>query len=303
MDQTRSTSLATFIVIATGSLWGLYWLPVRHLADLGLGGAAGTAAITLAATLCLLPFAIRNRRRMGGADPGALIALMLGGVAFALYSAGFNYGRVAIIILLFFLTPIWSTLIARFVLGWRTPPLRLAAIAVGLAGLGTMLSADGDWPVPRTIGEWMALASGIGWALATTGLRVRPALAPVDAVCVFVASAAAASVLMSLLLPEGRSADTTASFWSLAAVALPTGALWWAASMVGLIWASTQLDPARTGILLMAEVVIGAVTAAMFAGEHLARTEVIGGALVIAAGVLEVWPARRRHVTPRAPKA
>jgi len=38
--------------------------------------------------------------------------------------------------------------------------------------------------------------------------------------------------------------------------------------------------------------VFGAATAAVFAGERLSATEVLGGALVILSGLLEVWPTR-----------
>jgi drug/metabolite transporter (DMT)-like permease len=58
------------------------------------------------------------------------------------------------------------------------------------------------------------------------------------------------------------------------------------------MWATVRLDPARVGILLMTEVIFGAMTAALFAGETLSRSEVIGGALVILCGLLEVWPTK-----------
>lgn len=43
-------------MLVTGVFWGVYWAPVRVIADLGLDSAWGTGAITLAAMLFLLPF-------------------------------------------------------------------------------------------------------------------------------------------------------------------------------------------------------------------------------------------------------
>ncbi len=60
------------------------------------------------------------------------------------------------------------------------------------------------------------------------------------------------------------------------------------------MWAAARLEPARVGILLMAEVLVGATSAALIAGEHLGPVELAGGALVLLAGVLEVWPQRSR---------
>lgn len=286
MQAHRTAQVATFIVLATGVLWGFYWLPVRALALQGLTGAWGTLAITGGAIFVLTPLAAWQWRSLIRADRWALAALALGGAAFALYSIGFVYGRVAMIILLFFLTPVWSTLIARYMLGWDTPPLRIGAIAVGLAGLAVMLSAQGNWPVPRTLGEWMALASGVLWAVGSTGVKIRPETPPVLAAFVFACGAAAMSFVLAPMLepvPQTRTGG-------MIAMALGAGALWWGLSMGGLMWAASRLEPARVGILLMAEVLVGALSAAVIAGEHLGTAELIGGALVLGAGLLEVWP-------------
>ncbi len=74
---------------------------------------------------------------------------------------------------------------------------------------------------------------------------------------------------------------------------LATGGLWWGASIAGLMWATTRLDPARVAILLMTEVLAGALSAAFLADERLRAAEMTGGILVLCAGVLEIWPTRR----------
>ncbi len=298
MDRPPITFLATMIVVVTGALWGLYWLPVRQLAELALPGAWGTLTIVAAATVLLTPFAISGRRRLAEASPTALLSVALGGVAFVLYSVGFVYGRVAIIILLFFLTPVWSTLIGRFVMGWPTPRLRLAAVAIGLVGLAAMLRADGELPVPRGTGEWMALTSGILWSFATTGIRARAALEPGEASFVFALGACAAAVVLAFALGPLPDAFSVGYVWPALGWALAAGGLWWGASMAGLMWAARRLDPARVGILLMSEVLIGTASAAVLAGEYLSPWEIIGGAMVLCAGVLEVWPADRKPDNP-----
>jgi hypothetical protein len=72
---------------------------------------------------------------------------------------------------------------------------------------------------------------------------------------------------------------------------LVTGGVWWGLSIAGLMWATLRLDPAR-GILLMPEVIFGAGTAAILAGETLFTSETIGGGLVILCGLLEVRPTK-----------
>ncbi|OKL43011.1 DMT family transporter [Pseudovibrio exalbescens] len=293
MTKDQVATLATTIVFVTGAFWGLYWLPVRALDQMGLTGAWGTVAITGAAVLLWGPLAGRRWRAVLKTDRVALVSIALGGAAFALYSIAFVYGRVAIIILLYFLTPVWSTLIARYVMGWHTPRLRVVAIALGLAGLAVMLSADGTAPLPRSAGEWMGLVSGLLWSVATTGIRSRSDLGPVPAAFVFALGAAAAAAVMAPFLEPFPPLIANVGLGSVLGLSLFAGAVWWGLSVVGLMWATIRLEPARVGILLMAEVVVGAISAALIAGEILNITELIGGALVIAAGILEVWPVRR----------
>ena len=283
--------LASAIVLATGMFWGIYWFPVRAIADLGLDGAWGTGAITLAAVLFLLPFALAKKGALREANLVGVASVALGGGAFALYSIGFLYGKVALVVLLWFFSPVWSVLIAKYLLRWQVPKLRLIAIAVGLCGLFIMLGGDGGIPVPGSLGEWMAFIGGLLWALATAGMRLKSQLPPAPAAFLFALGAAATSFLFAPFLePVPRVALSDLS--TMAVNVLLTGGLWWGASIAALMWATVRLDPARVGILLMTEVIFGAVTAAIFAGESLSPSEMIGGSLVILCGLLEVWPTK-----------
>jgi drug/metabolite transporter (DMT)-like permease len=181
-------------------------------------------------------------------------------------------------------------LIARFVLGRPQPALRVAAIVLGLVGLAVMLAAGGEVPLPRSAGEWLALASGLLWAIASTLLAGRPGPAPAAAAFVFALGATLGAAGLAPLLapwPAGVAASDVAVAAGWAVVA---GGLWWGLSMASLLWATARLEPARVGILLMSEVLVGTLSAALLAGEQLAGREVVGGALVLAAGVLEIRP-------------
>ncbi len=296
MINKQITFFATSIVVCTGALWGFYWLPVRKLAEIALPGAWGTLAISAAATILLLPLAIRRYRRLASTDPMALASIALGGAAFMLYSVGFAYGRVAIIILLFFLTPVWSTLIGRYVMGWKTPRLRIAAMVLGIAGLAVMLGSDGDMPLPKGFGEWLALISGILWSIATTGIRARSHLEPVESAFVFATGAFLGALLLAPFLEPLPSRNVLENIGQIFGWAFAAGGIWWALSVASLMWATPRLEPARVGILLMTEVIVGTMSAAILANESITRTEIIGGTLVLLAGVLEVWPIRKKGI-------
>lgn len=291
MNDDQKTFLASAIVVGTGALWGVYWLPVRRLAEAGLPGAWGTLAAVLVAAVLLLPGALKHRGELRNASPVALFYTALGGAAFVLYSVGLIYGRVAIIILLFYLTPVWSTVIDRYIRGQRSTVSRLLAIVLGLVGLVVMLGANGEVPMPRNLGEWLALLSGILWSISSTGIRYKSGLGAIAAGFVFVLGACAgAFFLIPFLapLPESLALGPVIG-WGIA-----TGSLWWAVFMTALMWATARLEPARVGILLMSEILVGAFSGAMLAGEHLDRAEMAGGALVLTAAILEIWSNRKK---------
>lgn len=291
MHDERTATTASLFVIATGTLWGFYWLPVRRLADIGLSGAWGTLAVVATAALLLAPFAVRARHRLARSDRLGLASLALGGASFVLYSVGLVYGRVAIVILMFYLTPVWSTLIGRYVMAWPTPWLRLAAIAMGIAGLGLVLGAGGQSPVPHDLGDWLGFASGVFWAIASTGIRLRTDTQPGESAFVFALGACAGAAVLAPILAPVPSIPI-AALGPMFGWILAVGGIWWGLSMTLLMWATARLEPARVGILLMAEVLVGASSAAIFAGERLGAVELAGGAMIVSAGILEVWPIR-----------
>ncbi len=297
MNETQTIFRASLIVIAFGVLWGFYWLPLRAIDALGFSGPWGTVAIMVVAASCMTPWGWRGRHRLMASHPVAVASLILGGCSLMFYSLGLLYGRVAIIVILFYLTPIWSTLIGRYLLGWPITRPRVAALLAGIAGLALMLGADGEVPLPRGLGEWLGLASGFCWAVASIGIKVKATAGPGESTFLFAVGALLGGVILSPFLAPVPDLAALQQPLTVALWIGVTGALWWALSIVGLLWATTKLEPARVGILLMSEVLVSVISAALIAGELVSSTELAGGLLVLVAGGLEFWPDRRKQWT------
>jgi len=74
--------------------------------------------------------------RAGGAT---VLGGLFTGAAFSSYAIALNHTEVVRVLLLFYVTPIWSTLIGLAVLGERLTLSRLAALALALLGLVVIL--------------------------------------------------------------------------------------------------------------------------------------------------------------------
>lgn len=284
--------LPSVAAVTAGAFWGIYWMPLRRVEELGATGPWATLLAVLCGLLALAPFAWAMRARLRATGRAAMFSMMLGGAAFVLYSNALLYGQVAVVILMFYLTPIWSTLIGRFWFGWPIRWWRYLAIGLGLFGIGLVLGGTGEVPLPHRLGDWLGLASGVLWSLSSTGIHTQDHSGPVEGNTFFLVGAIVTALLFLPLAPALPS-PAAEGLPELAGWVVALGIIWWAGSLVAIVWAAQRLEPARVGILFMSEVVVGAVSAALFADEPFGPTVVAGAVLVITAGLLETLPVRQ----------
>jgi len=282
---------ASASVALVGCAWGIYWLPLRELTALGFSGEWATAAIFIACLPAAIPLAIIARGELRAHWRG-LIWLALGnGGAFCLYSNAYAYTSVFNVIFLFYLSPVWSVLITRIWLGDRVSLTRLGCVALGLTGLVVMLSADGGWPLPRNLGDWMALSCGVVWAMTAVVIRRNTHIGTAANSVGFFLGGVVAALLLALL---GGSANLPAPAALTAGWVWVIGIAWlgWVPAQLLLFWGVARISPVRSGILLMTELLTGAVTAAWLSGDPLTWQQVLGGAMILSAGLGDVLTSR-----------
>lgn len=288
---TIQTSAASASVALVGAAWGIYWLPLRQLQALGFGGEWATAGIFIACLPAVLPLAFIARGELQR-HGRSLVWLALGnGTAFSLYSNAYAHTSVFNVLFLFYLSPVWSVLIARFWLSERVALVRMGCVAIGLCGLVVMLSADGGWPIPRNIGDWMALSCGLIWAVVAIKIRRNEHIgASANAVAFFLGGLGPA-LLLALLSGAAQAPDVAVieAGW---AWLLGIAWLGWVPAQLMLFWGVKRISPVRTGILLMTELISGTLTAAWLSGDPLSWQQAIGGGMILAAGIGDVLTAK-----------
>ena len=282
---------ASLAVAVSGAVWGVYWLPLRHLERAGLSGSWATVAFFVAALAPALALAFAARREIRADLRRFLWLAFFNGLVFILYSDAYAGTTVFNVLFLFYLSPIWSILIGRFWLGERIGAARLCCVVAGLAGLVLMLGGDGGSPLPRNPYDWMAVASGILWAVLTIRIRNSAEVgAAANSAAFFLGGAAMALpfalILGSDSLPEPRAIHAA---WPLV---LPIAWLLWLPSQFLLFWGVRRISPVRTGILLMTELISGVATAAWLSGDPITAVQALGGALILAAGLGDILTSR-----------
>ena len=278
-------------VLVAAVLWGLYWIPLRALEGLGLADTAAGALMHAAAALLALPVLVRAGPRLAADPLGYALVGGLIGIAFGCYSAAVSLTTIINAVLLFYLTPLWILLIELVFLGQRLSVLRLATVAAGLAGLVIVLGEGGGLPLPGNAGDWLGLLSGAAWGVAAVVIhhhRRHLAIAPTTAVSLVAAGLAAVAV--HLVLGNGGMAAMTvpraARPWESAAMAAVCLAFVIPAMHLS-IGGTQHLAPVVLTLILMLEVAIGVVSAALFAGEAFGPRQMAGTLLVLLAALAE----------------
>jgi drug/metabolite transporter (DMT)-like permease len=283
MDTERS---ARFWLLLGGLCWGLYWIPLKKVEEAGLSDAAPSAYVFAAAFVMILPLFVWRWRTLSARLGELSLTGLLAGASVGLFTASLTQTEIVRAILLFYLTPVWSTALGMLVLGHKPTLARFATLALGLVGLCVVLGLDDGVPVPRNIGDAMALISGVSWSLASLKLYRMPAVPLPDLIVSFVTGCACVTGLLLLLSGPVLADKATVS------AALPWvifTALYIVPTLAMTLWPATILTPARAGLLLMTEVVAGVASAALLSGEPFGTQEMLGTALITAALLSEVF--------------
>jgi drug/metabolite transporter (DMT)-like permease len=267
--------------LVTGALvWGVIWYPYRILRDAGIGGVQATT-LTYAVALILAVLVWRPRPTRP-THPWLMMALALaaGGCNLGYVMATIT-GEVVRVLLLFYLAPLWTVLLSRFLLGERLNRFGVFVILLSLAGAATMLwRPQTGLPLPRDVADWMGLGAGFSFALFNV-LSRRAREVPVEQrVMVSFAGVIVIGLLLGgMQLPETAAAPAGA--WLLL---LLTGGVLLAVNLVvqfGL--ANTQANQAI--VIMLSEVGFAAVSSWLLAGELLGPQEWLGGTMIIAASL------------------
>jgi drug/metabolite transporter (DMT)-like permease len=285
-QQKKWASLA----LVYGALcWGVIWYPYRLLNEAGMSGVQ-SSVLSYCVALWLGVMLFWRRAALIKNIPFSAYGLSLvAGWTNLAYVLAVIDGEVMRVMLLFYLSPLWTLLLARIWLheSWHLP--QLAAIALSLLG-ATLMLTDGQWvwPWPQSSSDWLALSAGIGFSLTNVITRYSTHLSVAAKGMLVWLGVFGLSVLVLLWL------NGIAGFAFVAGVS-PVMGLWLVVIALLLVSATllvqygvTKIPAIQASVLFMTELIVAAVAAYFLAHETMSVTEMIGGMCIIAAGVLSV---------------
>ena len=241
----------------------------------------------------LLPlFVVRRKPLRNNAGTTLLIGAAIGG-GLAFYAIAFLYTTILRTTLLFYMTPVWSTLLSMIILKENISPRRWIAILVGLAGVALIIFSSNPTASGQGInrGDVFALLSGVSWGFGTVLIKKSQHIEATDIVLSQYLCATVISLIV--LTSTVGSPDFHIPTLSQLKAAMPYITGFYVLIILPGLYITTRISqiisPGRVGILMMSEVLVAAISAPLIAGEVISLTEWGAGLLIVTATLIEVF--------------
>ena len=294
----KSDKILSLIIVVSSCAWGLYWLPLRSIEQSGIVGSWSIVLVNACPLLILIPLIFFNLDKLKKYPKPIFFAGIMIGAAFTFYANGLVQTSVIRATLLFYLSPIWSTIIGIIWLNERLTIARVISIIVALIGLILLLyDFRNQETVMLNFGDFSSILSGLFWALGASILKKWSKLPIIPLTAIVYFSTTSLSILLAIIVYKAPIPSlaligqnfSTAFIWSVI-VLLPSFCIIFRISQI--------LFPGRVGILMMSEVAVAVISAKiLLPEEQMVILQWIGASAILLAGVVEIIFGYSKKVT------
>jgi drug/metabolite transporter (DMT)-like permease len=290
LDQAARQRRGQVCVALAAVAWSSAGVLQRQLSLDTATQVAGRALFAAVALLLYVAIAERGRvvqacRSVGIAGVGLALCLAVASGAFI---AALNHTTVARVLFIQAVSPVLAALLARVLLGEPFSRRTAVAMAVALAGVTLMLGAPGGGD---PVGDGLAVLMALAFALALVITRRRRDVSMAPATClsqVFLLVA-----FLPFATPDAIGGDDVLWLALLGGGQIGLG-------LVLLTIGARLIPAAQVGLITLLEVVLGPLWVWIALSERPGTATLVGGAIVIAAIVIQTLgtPPREAAVPP-----
>ncbi len=290
MGQTSPKSLAVAGLLFNAFVWGVCWWPFKQLEAQGLHPLWATALVYAFVFVSIALWLWKTGQLISWRDhPGLWILLLASGLT----NVGFNWavtvGDVVRVVLLFYLMPAWSVLVAWWLLGEKPRRMALLRLLLAITGLFIVLKTpETPWPVPESLADVLALLSGLTFAITNALLlKLKDTPGSSRTLAMFGGGAVMATLAALVGLATGVVGVGQAPAWSW----WPLVALLGVSFLFGnlaLQYGAARLAAHTTALVMLSEVLFASVSSVILGASQWQGHTLIGGSLILLAALLSV---------------
>ena len=279
-----SGMLAAGALVVNAAIWGMSWWPFRELQNQGLHPLWATTAVYLLIAAGLSIFYFSAWRGLL-AHPQLWWLALASGLTNVCFNWAVTVGDVVRVVLLFYLMPAWSVLVAWALLGEKPSSASMLRLLMAMAGVLIVLKNPGsDWPVPQSAPDYLALMGGFCFALTNALLLKFNRTASSSRMLAMFAGGAvlpAAVALMGL-----ASGALSAPAMQLPGLSIFIGlTLAFVVSNAMLQYGAARLAASTTALVMLTEILFAGVSAALWGAAQFSSRIFWGGSLIVLAAL------------------
>ena len=288
-NNDNKNSFAVFGLLFGALCWGIVWYPYRIMSDGGVSGVVSSFYTYCIAVILAAIYFSKYWRGVFKLPVSIILLSLVAGWTNLSYVLAIIDGEVMRVMLLFYLSPLWTLILAHFWLKEETHLAGMIAIVTSLLGAYIMLYDPlvSGFPVPRSTAEWLGLSSGFGFALTnvmtrkSVHLSLRAKSFAIWIGVIVVCLIAMPLMQVTLLSP----AMLTPANW----LVMVLIAVLLIAATLFVQYGVTLIKATRASVLFLFELVVAAVAAYFLTDETMNVYEWIGGALIVVASVFAAF--------------
>jgi len=290
MGHDSPKSLAVAGLLLNALVWGVCWWPFKQLESLGLHPLWATALVYAFVFVSIAVWLWHSGQWLSWrGHPGLWLLLLVSGLT----NVGFNWavtvGDVVRVVLLFYLMPAWSVVVAWWLLGEKPTPMALLRLGLALVGLFIVLQTPHTpWPLPESLADVLALMGGLTFAITNALLlKLKDAPSSSRTLAMFGGGAVMATLAALAGLATG-----------VVAIGAPPSWTWWPwVALLGisfllgnlaLQYGAARLAAHTTALVMLSEVLFASVSSVWLGASQWESRTLLGGSLILLAALLSI---------------
>ena len=274
---------AIFACLIAATLWGLYWIPLRFLEKSGISGLWASVLIYFVSFLFIFPRSYRLRADFYASKTLYTLLGLFAGWTNLGFVLALLEGEVVRVIILFYLSPIWATLLAFFILNERLKKHNIFALGLAVAGV-FLISWYPEIEFLKSFdrADFYAISSGLAFAITNILVRKIGGLTHAVKMCSAWFGVMVIAGFGIMLTQANFPVITLNNLLLIVVLGFPL--------MIIMTWtaqyAVSNLPIYLSSVLFLFEIIVGAVSAVLLANEFITIIQFIGIVMILIAGLM-----------------
>lgn len=274
-------------LLFAATMWGIIWYPMRLFEQAGMSVIWVTLIMYLTAGLATIPIFIRQRYQWKQIPADLIWLALAAGATNLAFLVALNEGQVMRVMLLFYLSPLWSVMLGRWWLGETLSFMAIVMFVVAMTGTLLMFwRPDMGFPWPHGLADWLALFASLCFAVNNVLSRKLADVPMVLKTTIVLWGVVAVSIVV-LLLQRASLPAVDVSIW-FSAILIGGGMI--IAMTMAVLYGLARMPVYLAAVIMLFELIVAAISSAILTTEMMSLQEWLGGALIFAAafGIAQV---------------